>query len=101
MTASLSNATGALKTGPNEFTVQFLDPQSKPVAVSGVSLKFFMPAMGEMAPMQSGAQLTSTGQAGTFNARAEVQMAGNWRVTIDFQGRGGQGQMRFNVNASQ
>ncbi len=96
----LSNAEGRITAGKNEFQLAFLDAAtSEPLQAQNVSVEFFMPAMGTMPPMQSGADISPTTKPGRFRAVVDVPMSGEWRVTVRFDGPAGPQQVTFSVNA--
>lgn len=99
---TLLNSTGQLTAGRNEFYVQFEHAvTNEPLDVSNVRVQFFMPAMGTMPPMQSGADVTPTDESGLFHATADIQMAGNWEATVQFEGPEGPQRVKMNITAMQ
>lgn len=97
---TLLGATGDLSSGKNTLEVRFADAEANaPIDVTDVSMKLFMPAMGAMPPMQSKADIMSLGSSGRFQAVVNVQMPGEWQVTISFNGADGNQSRTFGVVA--
>ena len=99
LNVALSNPSGQIKHGGDEFFINFKDSSGKPVDVGAASLTFHMPQMGSMAQMNDHATLTTTNTPGIYRARAEIQMAGEWQAQIAFEGPAGKGQTSFSVTA--
>ena len=99
MTATLSSATGDLKSGENELMVTFTDASGKPVDVGAASLNFHMAGMGTMAEMNDKGTLTTTETPGKYHARVNIEMAGTWEAQVKYQGQHGTGQMSMSVQA--
>jgi YtkA-like len=97
LTVSLSNDSGKLKSGEQEFSVVFTDAAGKAVDVGAASLNFHMPAMGSMAPMNDSATLTTTATPGVYKARMKISMPGEWQVQIAFEGSTGNGKTSLPV----
>ncbi len=89
LTATLSNADGVLKKGNQEFTLAFTDAAGKSVDVGSAALNFRMAAMGGMSEMNSGATLTTTGTPGNYKGKADLQMGGEWKAMITYEGAAG------------
>jgi hypothetical protein len=99
LTASLSNATGALRTGAQEFTLTFEDVSGKPVDVGSVALTYRMVAMGSMSEMNSGTTFTTSGTPGVYRGKAEIYMAGEWKAQISYEGTAGNGSLTLPIIA--
>jgi len=99
LTATLSNATGQLKTGDQEVTLAFTDSSGKPVDVGAVSLNFHMPAMGSMAAMNDAVTFTTTSTPGVYSGKVNIGMAGEWQGQLAYEGRAGTGKATFSVTA--
>src|SRR5438045_6256960 len=100
LTATLSNATGQLKTGDQEVTLAFTDSSGKPVDVGAVSLNFHMPAMGSMAAMNDAVTFTTTSTPGVYSGKVNIGMAGEWQGQLAYEGPAGTGKATFSVQAS-
>jgi len=87
LTITLSNADGKLKNGEQDLMLAFTDGAGKPVEISAASLNFMMPAMGSMAEMNDAATLSTTGTAGEFKGKVNIQMAGEWIAQISYEGK--------------
>ena len=99
LTVSISNAEGVLKHGDEEFNVTFKDASGKPVDVGAASLNFYMPAMGTMPVMNNAATLTTTNTPGVYQAKAKIEMAGEWQAQVAYEGPAGTGKGAFPVTA--
>ena len=99
LTATLSNATGQLKTGDQEVTLAFTDSSGKPVDVGAVSLNFRMPAMGRMAAMNDAVTFTTTSTPGVYSGKVNIGMAGEWQGQLAYEGPAGTGKATFSVTA--
>jgi YtkA-like protein len=98
MTITISSPTGEVKKGENELTLSFADSSGKLVDVGAASLTFHMPAMGSMAEMNDKATLLTTGVAGKYRAKVDIEMATTWEAIVVYQGAQGTGQVRMTVN---
>jgi hypothetical protein len=99
LTATLSNATGRLKSGDQEVTLAFTDSSGKPVDVGAVSLNFHMPAMGSMAAMNDAVTFTTTNTPGVYSGKVNISMAGEWQGQLAYEGPAGKGKATFSVTA--
>ena len=99
LTATISNAEGALKKGSQEFTLTFTDGSGKVVEVGSAALNFRMAAMGSMSEMNSGATFTTTGTPGSYKGKANIEMAGDWQAMITYEGSAGKGAFSIPVVA--
>lgn len=71
------------KSGTNTFRVKLTGPDGMPVSGAQVTVTFFMPAMPAMgmAAMRTVATLSERG-GGTYEGPGQIQMGGNWQVTV-------------------
>ena len=99
VTATLSNDTGQLKQGEQEFMLSFTDAAGKPVDVGSASLNFHMPAMGSMGAMNDPVALTTTDTAGIYHGKVKISMAGEWQAQLAYEGPAGKGKATFSLNA--
>lgn len=89
LTATISNPEGSLKKGSQEFMLTFTDASNKPVDVGAVGFNNHMAAMGSMGAMNNAATLTTTGTAGVYKGKIEIEMAGEWQAQITYEGPAG------------
>ncbi len=99
LTATLSNADGTIKKGNQEFTLTFTDASGKTVDVGSVALNYRMAAMGSMSEMNSGATFTTTGTPGVYKGKADLEMGGEWKAMITYEGPAGKGAFSIPVVA--
>jgi hypothetical protein len=99
LTLTLSNDSGVLKHGNQEFMVAFTDSAGKPVDVGAVSLTFHMPQMGGMQEMNDATTFTTTNLPGVYRGKADIEVAGEWQAQIAFEGPAGKGKASFPVPA--
>ena len=99
LTATLSNGTGQLKQGDQEVTLAFTDASGKPVDVGAVSLNFHMDQMGTMAAMNDAVTFTTTGTPGVYRGRVNIEVSGEWRGQLAYEGPAGNGKTTFTVIA--
>jgi len=86
LTVTLMSTDGKLKNGQQEIILAFTDGAGKPVDIKAATLNFNMPAMGSMAEMNNAAELTTTGIAGKFKGKLNIEMAGDWTAQIKYEG---------------
>ncbi len=91
LTATLTSADGTLKKGVQEFTLTFADASGKTVDVGSVALNYRMPAMGSMSEMNNGATFTTTGTRGVYKGKVDIEMFGEWKAMITYEGPAGKG----------
>src|SRR5712664_2801316 len=84
LTATLSNNSGQLKQGNQEFIATFTDSSGKPVDVGAVSLNFHMGQMGTMAAMNDQTSFTTTETPGVYRGRATIETAGQWQAQLAY-----------------
>ncbi len=99
LTATIANADGILKKGPQEFTLTFTDASGKPVDVGAVALNNNMPAMGSMPVMNNAATFTTTNTPGVYRGKVDIEMAGEWQAQITYEGPAGRGKFTLPVTA--
>ncbi|HUS12545.1 MAG TPA: FixH family protein [Pyrinomonadaceae bacterium] len=99
LTITLSNSSGQLKHGSEEFFITFKDSSDKPVDVGAAALTFHMPQMASMAAMNDPATLTTTDTPGVYRAKADIEVAGEWQAQVSYEGSAGKGQTSFSVAA--
>ncbi len=99
LTVTLSNSSGQLKHGSEEFFITFKDLSGKPVDVGAAALTFHMPQMASMAAMNDPSTLTTTDTPGVYRAKADIEVAGEWQAQVSFEGSAGKGQTSFSVTA--
>jgi hypothetical protein len=99
LTVTLSNDTGKLKSGEQEFMLAFTDASGKAVDVGAVSLNFYMPAMGSMAAMNDNTTFTTTNTPGVYKGKVKIEMPGEWQAQISYEGKAGNGKTSIPVTA--
>jgi len=99
LTVTLSNDTGKLKNGEQEFMLAFTDSSGKAVDVGAVALNFHMPAMGTMAVMNDPASFTTTSTPGVYKGKVKIEMPGEWQAQISYEGPAGSGKTSIPVTA--
>ena len=99
LTVTLSNDTGKLKNGEQDFWVSFTDASGKLVDVGSVGLNYQMPAMCSMPVMNDGATFVATSTPGLYKGRTSLQMAGEWQAQISYEGPAGSGKTIIPVTA--
>jgi YtkA-like protein len=99
LSVTLSNDSGVLKHGNQEFIVTFTDSAGKPVDVGAVALTFHMPQMGSMQEMNYATTFTTTNSPGVYRGKADIEVAGEWQAQIAYEGPAGKGKASFPVMA--
>jgi hypothetical protein len=94
---SLATSDGVLKHGNTNFTLSFTDASGKTVDVGAVAMTFYMPQMGTMSAMNNSVTFTTTGKAGVYNGRANIEVAGDWQAQVSYEGPAGKGKTSFTV----
>jgi hypothetical protein len=79
-TIALTASAYPLVKGDNNLMIKIIDASGKPVANARVDVRYYMPPMPGMAPMEYKAEAASKGDAYTFNAN--IAMEGGWRVDV-------------------
>ena len=83
-----------LRHGRNTFVIEFRSTSDgKLVDVGEVHGSATMPMPGT--PMFGSIDVKRTDVGGRYNADGQFDMAGTWRMTIQWQGAGGQGSVTF------
>lgn len=66
--------------GDNSMSVNVVDSSGKPVSDSIVTVRYYMPAMPGMAPMEFIPQISAKGNAYAFTAN--IPMEGGWKLDV-------------------
>ena len=72
----------------NVVHLSLTDAQGKPVEGAAVTVEYDMPAMGQMAEMRGGADVSAQG-AGHYRAAFDLPMAGSWTLIVTVQAGSG------------
>ncbi|HYA86099.1 MAG TPA: FixH family protein [Nitrospirota bacterium] len=98
VTITLSARSYPLVKGDNALTVKLADSSGKLVTDAKVDVRYYMPAMPGMAPMEYTTQSMLNGD--TYAFKANIPMEGGWRVDVTVN-RGGTllPMVTFNVDA--
>lgn len=99
LTVSINSRDGVLRDGENRLYLIFRDSSGATVDVEAASLNFHMPAMGTMPVMNDTATLTTTREAGVYDARVKLQMGGEWLAQIAYEGKSGKGKVVLPMSA--
>jgi hypothetical protein len=99
LTVTLSNDTGKLKNGEQEFMLAFTDASGKAVDVGAVAVNFHMPEMGTMAAMNDPATFVTTSVPGVYKGRVKIEMPGEWIAQISYEGKAGNGKTSIPMTA--
>ena len=99
LTATLSNDSGVLKHGNQEFTIRFTDSSGKLVDVGAMSLNFHMDQMGAMASMNDAVTFTTTGTPGVCRGKVNIEVGGEWQAQLAYEGPAGKGKTTCSVTA--
>lgn len=84
--------------GDNAISIEVTDKAKKPVANAGVKVRYFMPPMPGMAPMEYSVQPVKKGEAHAFTAN--IPMEGVWKVEVTVtDGAGAESNAMFNLDA--
>ena len=96
VTVTLQNESGQWKEGKNDFVLEFTSARDKkPIEVGKASLNTSM-GMPGMAPMVTGASLTSEGP-GRYRGMINFPDRGARQVTVTWDGPAGKGSTKFSV----
>ena len=96
-TISIETETGRLRFGENDLSIFVTDTATGRLQqASDMSLALFMPAMGAMPPMRDVADLSGI-EPGEWQGNLRISMAGEWQVTITFDGPSGPSRVTFPV----
>ena len=85
--------TGTLRSGRNEFTIEFRSASGALVDVGTVRVGANMTMPGMVMP--GNAQVQPSGVAGRYAVTADFGMAGAWPITIEWDGPAGRGAVAF------
>jgi hypothetical protein len=98
VTVTLSAGSYPLVKGDNTLSVKLADSSGKPVTDAKVDVRYYMPPMPGMAPMEYTTQAMPSGN--TYAFKANIPMEGGWRVDVTTN-RGGTAlpTVTFNVDA--
>lgn len=84
--------------GDNTISIEVTDKAKKPVATAGVKVRYYMPPMPGMAPMEYPVQPIKRGDAHAFTAN--IPMEGVWKVEVTVTGAdGAESSTVFNLDA--
>lgn len=89
----VSSPTGSLRSGRNEFTIEFRAASGALVEVGTVRVTANMAMPGMVMP--GNAQVGPTDTVGRYVVTAEFGMAGAWPITIEWDGPAGRGSVTF------
>ncbi|MEP6706623.1 MAG: FixH family protein [Pyrinomonadaceae bacterium] len=99
LTATLSNDSGVLRHGNQEFMLSLTDASGKAIDVGAVSLSFHMPQMGGMAAMTDSVTFTTTNTPGVYRGKVNLEVGGEWQAQLAYEGPAGNGKTTFSVTA--
>jgi Cu(I)/Ag(I) efflux system membrane protein CusA/SilA len=94
---TLSDDSGALRQGGNRFRIEFRSARTNELADVGTVQLGAAMAMPGMA-MTGTVSIASAGRPGVYEATGEFGMAGNWKMTLDWNGPAGRGSAAFAWN---
>ena len=86
----LLSASGTLKRGKDSFVLEFRGADGQLVDVGTVNVNATM-AMAGMGPMLGQTTITTTSTKGRYEVASNLNMAGSWRFTVEWNGPAGQG----------
>ena len=93
---TLKSETGQWKPGKNTFVLEFASPSGQPLDAGKVGLSASM-GMPGMAPMVTGATLSSDKAPGRYLGTIDFPDRGTRQVTVTWDGPSGKGSTRFSV----
>ena len=93
---TLKSDTGQWKPGKNAFVLEFTSPSGQPLDVGKVALSTSM-SMPGMAPMVTGATVSSDKAPGRYLGTIDFPDTGTRQVTVTWDGPAGKGSARFSV----
>jgi len=82
--------TGALRQGKDSFVLEFRDSGGQLADVGAVIVNATMPMAG-MAPMLGESTVNPTSTKGRYEVATNLNMAGSWRLTVEWNGPAGRG----------
>jgi Cu(I)/Ag(I) efflux system membrane protein CusA/SilA len=97
LTVTFVDSTGQLQNAMNDILIEFRDTASGELVDVGTvkfDLDMNMPGM----VMHSAATIEPTGTPGRYRAKVKPDMAGDWKVTLRYDGPRGNGNVSFPVN---
>jgi len=98
MSITLAASGYPLVLGNNALSVKIASPEGKAVTEAKVDVRYYMPAMPGMAPMEYTTSAALKGDAYTFDAN--FPMEGGWKIDVSMTAPGGTPQtITFNVDA--
>ena len=86
----LLSASGALNQGKDSFVLEFRSADGQLVDVGTVNVNATM-AMAGMGPMLGESTVNPTSTKGRYEVASNLNMAGSWRFTVEWNGPAGQG----------
>ena len=86
----LLSPTGALRQGKDSFFLEFRAADGQLVDAGTVNVNATM-VMAGMAPMLGGTTVNPTSTKGRYEVASDLNMAGNWRLSVDWNGPAGRG----------
>ena len=86
----LLSASGALKQGKDSFVLEFRGADGQLVDVGAVNVNATM-VMAGMAPMLGQTTINPTSTKGRYEVASNLNMAGSWRFTVEWNGPAGKG----------
>ena len=81
---------GAVKKGPDTFTLEFRSPGGDLVDVGTVTARATMPMAG-MGTMAGGITVQPAEAKGRYTVSSDLTMVGTWRVDVEWNGPAGSG----------
>jgi hypothetical protein len=98
LTVTLSAGSYPLIVGDNAMTIKITDASGKAVTDAKVGVRYYMPAMPGMAPMEYNVEAAPKGEAYGFTVN--IAMEGGWRVDVNLvRGDKPSPTLTFNVDA--
>ena len=94
---TLSNPSGGLRQGANDFRIEFRSARANtPINVGDVRLNgaMTMPGMA----MTATTSVTPGARPGVYDARSDFGMSGSWSMTLEWNGPAGRGSAAFKGN---
>jgi copper/silver efflux system protein len=89
----LRSPTGVLRSGRNQFTIEFRSASGRLLDVGAVSGGANMPMPGMVMP--GNLRVSPTGVVGRYAATADFGMAGAWQMSLTWNGPAGRGSANF------
>jgi hypothetical protein len=86
----LLSGSGALKQGKDSFVLEFRGADGQLVDVGTVNVNATM-AMAGMGPMLGESTVNPTSTKGRYEVASNLNMAGSWRFTVEWNGPAGKG----------